>query len=126
VVDTPDQVFVHTVEDLIYFSLTEIKHPLNLILKHQLVITLSSTILNLTRKGLTRIAQLRIQTTWRITMIIMKKWETHLKIMNHGWPEMLWKSSDGYITSLDIHKSYFPSLTLKPPDFLKTILKSSY
>jgi hypothetical protein len=31
VVDTPDQVFVHTVEDLIDFSLTKIKHPLNLI-----------------------------------------------------------------------------------------------
>jgi hypothetical protein len=30
-VDTPDQVFVHTVEDLIDFSLTEIEHPLNLI-----------------------------------------------------------------------------------------------
>jgi hypothetical protein len=31
VVDTPDQVFVHTVEDLIDFSLTEIEQPLNLI-----------------------------------------------------------------------------------------------
>jgi hypothetical protein len=28
-VDTPDQVFFHTVEDLIFFSLTEIEHPLN-------------------------------------------------------------------------------------------------
>jgi hypothetical protein len=33
VVDTPDQVFVHTVEELIDFSLTKIKHPLNLILE---------------------------------------------------------------------------------------------
>jgi hypothetical protein len=33
VVDTPDQVFVHTVEDLIDFSLTEIEQPLNLIPK---------------------------------------------------------------------------------------------
>ena len=32
-VDTPDQIFVHTVEDLIDLSLTEIKHPLNLILE---------------------------------------------------------------------------------------------
>jgi hypothetical protein len=31
VVDTPDQVFVHTVEDLIDFSLTEIEQTLNLI-----------------------------------------------------------------------------------------------
>jgi hypothetical protein len=31
VVDTPDQVFVHTVEDLIDFTLTKIEHPLNLI-----------------------------------------------------------------------------------------------
>jgi len=30
-VDTPDQVFLHTVEDLINFSLVEIEHPLNLI-----------------------------------------------------------------------------------------------
>jgi hypothetical protein len=31
VVDTPDQVFVHTLEDIIDFSLTEIEHPLYLI-----------------------------------------------------------------------------------------------
>jgi hypothetical protein len=30
-VKSPDQVFVHIVEDLIDFSLTKIKHPLNLI-----------------------------------------------------------------------------------------------
>jgi hypothetical protein len=33
VVDTPDQVFVHTVEDLVDFSLTDIEHPLNMIPK---------------------------------------------------------------------------------------------
>jgi hypothetical protein len=33
VVNIPDQVFVHIVEDPIDFSLTEIKHPLNLIPK---------------------------------------------------------------------------------------------
>jgi hypothetical protein len=33
VVDTPDQVFVHTVEDLIYFSLTKIEYRLYLILE---------------------------------------------------------------------------------------------
>jgi hypothetical protein len=32
-VNTPDRVFVHTVEDLIDFSLTKIDHPLNLIPK---------------------------------------------------------------------------------------------
>jgi hypothetical protein len=31
VVESMDQVFVHTVEDLIYFTLTKIEHPLNLI-----------------------------------------------------------------------------------------------
>jgi hypothetical protein len=31
VVNTPDQVFIHTLEYLIYFSLTEIEQPLNLI-----------------------------------------------------------------------------------------------
>ena len=30
-VDTPNQIFVHIVEDLIHFSLTKIEHPLNLI-----------------------------------------------------------------------------------------------
>jgi hypothetical protein len=30
-VNTPDQVFIHAVEDLIDFALTEIKHPHNLI-----------------------------------------------------------------------------------------------
>jgi hypothetical protein len=33
VADTLDQVFVHTVEDLIDFTLTKIEHPLNLIPK---------------------------------------------------------------------------------------------
>jgi hypothetical protein len=33
VVDTPNQVYFHTVEDLIDFALTEIKNPLNLILE---------------------------------------------------------------------------------------------
>jgi hypothetical protein len=33
VVDTPDQFFFHTIEDLIDFSLTEIEHPLNMILE---------------------------------------------------------------------------------------------
>jgi len=32
-VNTPDWVFVHTVEDLIDFSLTKIEHPLNPIYK---------------------------------------------------------------------------------------------
>jgi hypothetical protein len=31
VVKSPDQIFVHIVEDLIYFTLTKIKHPFNLI-----------------------------------------------------------------------------------------------
>jgi hypothetical protein len=31
VVNTPDEVFVHTVEDLIDFTITKIEHPLNLI-----------------------------------------------------------------------------------------------
>jgi len=31
VVNTPDEVFLHTIEDLIDFSITEIEHPLNLI-----------------------------------------------------------------------------------------------
>jgi hypothetical protein len=31
VVNTPDEVFLHTIEDLIDFAITEIEHPLNLI-----------------------------------------------------------------------------------------------
>jgi hypothetical protein len=31
VVESPDQLFVHTVEDMIDFTLTKIEHPLNLI-----------------------------------------------------------------------------------------------
>jgi hypothetical protein len=76
VVDTPDQVFVHIVEDLIDFSLTEIEHPLNMIPETPAGNYSEPTILNLTRKGLTQIAQLWSRTTWRITMIIMKKGET--------------------------------------------------
>jgi hypothetical protein len=36
----------------------------------------------------------------------MKKGETHLRIINLGWPEMLWKSMDEYITFPDIQRSY--------------------
>jgi hypothetical protein len=35
-------------------------------------------------------------------MIIVDKGETHLRIINLGWPEMLWKSLDEYLTSTDI------------------------
>jgi hypothetical protein len=125
VVDTPDQVFVHTVEDLIDFSLTKIKHPLNLIPE-----TPADNCSELddfsTRKGLTLNAQFRDRMTWKITMIIMKKGETHLRIINLGWPEMLWPSMDEYITFPDIQKSYSLNLTLKPQDCLKTISKNSY
>jgi len=50
--------------------------------------------------------------------IIMKRGKIHLQITNLGWPEILCKSQDGYITSLDIQKNYFPNFTLKPPYFL--------
>jgi hypothetical protein len=33
VVESSDQVFMHTIEGLIYFNLTEIEHPLNIILE---------------------------------------------------------------------------------------------
>jgi hypothetical protein len=33
VVSTPDEVFVHSAEDLIYFAITEIQYPLDLIPK---------------------------------------------------------------------------------------------
>jgi hypothetical protein len=64
--------------------------------------------------------------TWMITMIIMNKGENHLKIINLGWPKMLWQSPDEYITSPDIQKNYSLNSTLKPQDYLKTISKSSY
>jgi hypothetical protein len=59
-------------------------------------------------------------------MIIMKKGETHLRIINLGRPEMLWQSTDEYITFLDIQKSYSLNLTSKPQDCLKTISKNLY
>jgi len=59
-------------------------------------------------------------------MIIMKKGETHIRIINLGWPEVLWPSLDEYITFHNIQRSYSLNLTLKPQDFLKTISKNSY
>jgi hypothetical protein len=124
-VESLDPVFVHTVEDLIDFSLTKIKHPLNLISKHQPE-TAPSPMIFSTIKSLTQNAQARDQMTWKITMIIAKKGENHLKIINLGWPYMLWLSLDEYITFPDIQKNYSLNLTMKPRDFLKTISKNSY
>jgi hypothetical protein len=31
-------------------------------------------------------------------MTMMKRWEIHLKIINLGWPDILWPSLDEYIT----------------------------
>jgi hypothetical protein len=78
------------------------------------------------RKGLTLNAQFRDRRTWKITTIIMKKWETHLRIINLGWLKMLWPSLDEYITFPDIQRTYSLNLILKPQDFLKTISKNSY
>ena len=59
-------------------------------------------------------------------MIIMKKGETHLRIIKLGSPEMLWPSLYAYITFPDIQRIYSLNLTLKPLDFPKTISKYSY
>jgi hypothetical protein len=64
----------------------------------------------LKRKGLTQ----NDLKKWKITMAMMKKRETHLRIINLGWPGMLWPSLDEYTTYPDIQKSYFLNLTLKP------------
>jgi hypothetical protein len=40
--------------------------------------------------------------TWKITMNMINKGETHLKIINLGFLEMLWPSLDEYITFPDI------------------------
>jgi hypothetical protein len=74
------------------------------------------------RKGLTHNAM----KTWKITMTIMNKRETHLIIINLGFPNMLFPSMDEYITFLDIQRSYSLNLTLKPWDCLKSISKNSY
>jgi hypothetical protein len=63
---------------------------------------------------------------YRTIMIIMKRGIIHLQITNLGWPKILCKSQDGYITSLDIQKNYFPNFTLKPSACLKNIFKNSY
>jgi hypothetical protein len=68
------------------------------------------------KKGLTQNPKI-----WKITTTMMKKGETHLRIINLGWPEMVWPSLDEYITFLDIQRSYSLSLTLRPQDCLKII-----
>jgi hypothetical protein len=120
VVDTPDQVFVHTVEDLIDFEITEIEHTLNLIPETSPMTSPSETIFY-KKRSLTQ--NLKI---WKITKTMMMKGETHLKKTNLGWPEMLWPSQDEYIIFLDTRRSYFLNLTLKPQDCLKIISRSSY
>jgi hypothetical protein len=64
------------------------------------------TILSLTtflkKRGLTQNTQFHDWTTWKLTTIMMKKGENHLRIINLGWPDMLWPSLGEYITFLDI------------------------
>jgi hypothetical protein len=115
VVDTPDQVFMHTVEDLIDFTITKIKHPLNLIPE-----TPSDDVFEpddfLEEEEFNSGSKI-----WKTKMTMMKKGETHLITINLGWLETLWSSQGESITFPDIQRSYFLSLILRPRDCLKTI-----
>jgi hypothetical protein len=92
VVDTPDQVFVHTVEDLIDFSITKIEHPLNLIPETP-ADDISEPDDFSKRRSLTQNPKI-----WKTTMTMMKKGETHHRKINLGWPETLWPSQGESIT----------------------------
>jgi hypothetical protein len=56
----------------------------------------------------------------------MKKGEIKLKIINHGWPEMLWKSQDGYIRYPNIQKKLLPKFDPEtfglPEDHIKKFI----
>jgi hypothetical protein len=96
VVDTPDQVFMHTVEDIIDFTITEIKHPLNLILEKLANDVFEPDVFR-KRRGLTQYPKI-----WKTMTTMMKKGETYHKKINLGWPETLWPSQGESITFPDI------------------------
>jgi hypothetical protein len=96
-VDTPDQVFVHIVEYLIYFSLTKIEHPLKLISKTPAG-NFSEPNDFSDEEGFNLERSVFESDEMNITMIIMNKWDTHLRIINLGWLGMLWPSPNEYIT----------------------------
>jgi hypothetical protein len=72
VVSTPDEVFVHSVEDLIDFVITEIQEPLDLIPETP-ADDISEPTISRKKRSLTQ--SLKI---WKETMTIMMKGGTHL------------------------------------------------
>jgi hypothetical protein len=87
VVDTPDKDFFHTVEDLIDLSLTEIEHPLNLIpetlvgncFKHEDFFD---------EEGFNSERSVSESDDMEDNNDHNEERETHLRIINLGWPEM--------------------------------------
>jgi hypothetical protein len=78
--------FVHTVEDLIDFAITEIEHPLNLIPETPADDVSEPDDFSEEEEFN---SNLKI---WKVTMTMRKKGKTHLRTTNLGWPEMLWPS----------------------------------
>jgi hypothetical protein len=120
VVNTPDQVFVHTIEDIIDFAIIEFKHPLNLI--PEMPIDDVSELDDFSKEEEFKSGCEDMEDT----NTMMKKRETHLRIINLGWPETIWLAQGVSITFPNIHRNYFLNSTLKPQDYVKIISRNSY
>jgi hypothetical protein len=112
VVDTPDQVLVHIVQDLIDFSLTKIEHPLNLI-PEMPVDNVSEPDDFSEEEGF----------NLERSVLGYEDMEDHNdhdeergnppQKINLGCTYILWPSLDEYITFPNTEKSYFLNLTLR-------------
>jgi hypothetical protein len=95
IVNTLDHTFVHTVEDIVEFYLTEIDHPLSFIRKTPLITPPTSTYSDLdysksegvNSKAIQK-ALITSQIIWNITMNKFHREMINLQIIIHGWPWM--------------------------------------
>jgi hypothetical protein len=88
-VDTPDQFFVHMVEDLIDFSLTDIKHPLNVIPETLAGNYFEPDDFESDEEGFNSDRSILESNDMEDNNDHNEEMVNPPKIINHGWPEML-------------------------------------
>jgi hypothetical protein len=121
VVSTPEEVFIHSIEDLIDFAITEIQEPLDLIPE-----TCQSSDVSEPNEFLEEEEFESDSEDMEGNNNHEEEREIPLQ-NNQPWlVETSWPSLDEYIIFPDIRRNCFLSTTLKLQDYLKIISRSSY
>jgi hypothetical protein len=120
VVSTLDKVFVHSIKDLIYFAITEIQEPLDLIPETPVDDIPEPEEFSEEEELDSDFEDMEGNNSRE------EEREDHFKTTNLGWVETSWPSLDEYTIFPNTQKRCFPSTTLKLQACLKTISRNSY